>query len=200
MASRSQVRQLTPAAETVLTTAGRLFYDRGINAVGVDTIAREAGVTKKTLYDQFGSKAALVVAYLERRDDHFRAWVTETIRAHDGDEKILAVFDALDTWMDAHSPKGCAFVHAHGELVGSPEHPAHEVIRAEKRWFQETFTTLVRSAGSASPQQTALQLVALLEGAKVVRSITGSPEAVTASRLAAATILRSSRGEDVPTE
>lgn len=47
---------MTPAARRVLDTAARLFYDRGIHAVGVDLIAAEAGVTKKTLYDRFGSR------------------------------------------------------------------------------------------------------------------------------------------------
>src|SRR5690625_6777832 len=68
MATVPQVPTLTPAARAILDAAGDLFYDRGINAVGVDTVAAAAGTTKKTLYDQFGSKAALAVAYLSERD------------------------------------------------------------------------------------------------------------------------------------
>ncbi len=66
---------LTPGARRALDAAGRLFYERGIHAVGVDLIAAEAGVTKKTLYDRFGSKEQIVVEYLADRDERWRAFL-----------------------------------------------------------------------------------------------------------------------------
>ena len=53
--------------ERILATADRLFYLEGIRAIGVDTIAAEIGITKRTLYNHFPSKDALIAAYLERR-------------------------------------------------------------------------------------------------------------------------------------
>ena len=53
--------------ERILATADRLFYLQGIRAVGVDTIAAEIGISKRTLYNHFPSKDALISAYLERR-------------------------------------------------------------------------------------------------------------------------------------
>ena len=53
--------------ERILETADRLFYLQGIRAVGVDTIAAEIGICKRTLYNHFPSKDALIAAYLERR-------------------------------------------------------------------------------------------------------------------------------------
>ena len=169
----------------MLDAASQLFYDRGINSVGVDTIASEAGVTKKTLYDQFGSKAALVAAYLTERDQRYRAWVEERIEAEVGANRVLAVFDALNSWMDEHSPTGCPFVHAHGELLASPEHPAHDVIRAEKAWERELFAELARDAGCREPVALAAQLTSLLEGATVLRSISEVHDAFDESRRAA---------------
>lgn len=64
--------RMTPGARRVLEAAERLFYEHGIHAVGVDTIAAEAGVTKKTLYDRFGSKEQIVVEYLAGRDERWR--------------------------------------------------------------------------------------------------------------------------------
>jgi AcrR family transcriptional regulator len=49
-----------------------MFYRKGIRAVGVDAISAEAGVTKKTLYEKYGSKDELVAAYLRARDDRWR--------------------------------------------------------------------------------------------------------------------------------
>ena len=189
MATVPQVPTLTPAARAILDAAGDLFYDRGINAVGVDTVAAAAGTTKKTLYDQFGSKAALAVAYLSERDLNYRAWVELSVGQHSGTERILAVFDALDSWMGANSPKGCPFVHAHSELLGSPEHPAHDVIRGHKVWAREMLADLAREEGAESPDPLAVQLTSLLEGAAVLRSISEIPDAVAASRRAAALLI-----------
>ena len=198
MHTSEQVRSLTPAARTILDTAGRLFYERGIAAVGVDAIAAEAGVTKKTMYDQFGSKAALVVAYLEERDQDFRRRIDDAIAARTGPERVLAVFDALEAWMDARSPQGCAFVHAHGELVGSPEHPAHEVVRAEKTWVRQRFEELLRAEGYEDPQAGATQLGVLIEGATVLRSISEVPDVIAQARRVAELII--ARCTQIPTQ
>ena len=53
--------------DRILETADRLFYLQGIRAIGVDTIAAEIGISKRTLYNHFPSKDALISAYLARR-------------------------------------------------------------------------------------------------------------------------------------
>ena len=50
-----------------MEAADRLFYQKGIRAVGVDTVAAEAGISKRSLYDTFPSKDALIAAYLRQR-------------------------------------------------------------------------------------------------------------------------------------
>lgn len=54
-------------AERILAAADRLFYTKGIRAIGVDTVAAEAGVSKRTLYNHYPSKDALITAYLTAR-------------------------------------------------------------------------------------------------------------------------------------
>src|SRR3954471_16517615 len=85
--------RLTPAGERILAAASTLFYERGIRAVGVDTIADAAEVTKKTLYDRFGSKDRLIAAYLERRNRVWHAFLDEQLterRPGTPEEVILA--------------------------------------------------------------------------------------------------------------
>ena len=53
--------------ERILQTTDRLFYEQGIRAVGVDTVAAEAGISKRTLYNYYPSKDELIKAYLARR-------------------------------------------------------------------------------------------------------------------------------------
>ena len=73
---------MTPVGERLAATASRLFYDHGIRAVGVELLAAEAGTTKKTLYDRFGSKDALVVLYLRRRAAAWQAAVLSDLAEH----------------------------------------------------------------------------------------------------------------------
>ena len=101
-----ELAPLTPGGRRVLDAASQLFYERGIHAVGVDTIAEAAGVTKKTLYDRFGSKEALVVAYLQHRDARWREHVAQQLALvpEPGIDRVLAIFDAAISWSDANSP------------------------------------------------------------------------------------------------
>lgn len=51
----------------ILACALRLFANRGYDAVGVQEIVEEAGITKPTLYHYFGSKRGLLEALLEEK-------------------------------------------------------------------------------------------------------------------------------------
>src|SRR4030081_3293653 len=95
-AKRTQVCVMTSSSEKptmkerILETADRLFYLQGIRAVGVDTIAAETGISKRTLYNHFPSKDALIAAYLSRRFNHPPS--SEGPPA----EQILGTFDLLE--------------------------------------------------------------------------------------------------------
>jgi len=53
--------------EQILRTASQLFIDRGFDAVSMDTIASEAGVSKQTVYSHFGCKEDLFAASIEAK-------------------------------------------------------------------------------------------------------------------------------------
>src|ERR1700761_3728474 len=52
------------ARQRILDTAAELFYRDGINATGVERLAAEASVSKRTLYQHFPSKTDVVEEYL----------------------------------------------------------------------------------------------------------------------------------------
>lgn len=54
-----------PKAQAILEAARRLFLAQGLQVASVDAIAREAGVSKATLYGYFASKEALFSAVAE---------------------------------------------------------------------------------------------------------------------------------------
>jgi AcrR family transcriptional regulator len=138
------------ARDRLLETSARLFYEAGITATGVDTIAREAGVSKPTLYAQYGSKSDLVAAVLTAR--HERR-VTELATA-DGP---LAVFAYLaEFYAREEGARGCAFLNAAAELVD--DDAARAAVVAEKAWLLERLTEL------SGDERLASQLLLLIDG------------------------------------
>src|SRR5256714_10758350 len=96
----------TPAspAERVLAAADKLFYSQGIRAVGVDAVAAEAGVSKRTLYNYYPSKDALIAAYLTgNRYQH----VSPSDRP--AREQLLGAFDRLERLIADGSFRGCPY-------------------------------------------------------------------------------------------
>lgn len=160
---------LTPGARRVLDAASELFYERGIHTVGVDTIAEAAGVTKKTLYDRFGSKEALVVAYLRARDARWREHLLATLDRvpSPGPDRVLAVFDAAASWSTANSPRGCSAINARAESSAGDGDAVLAEVTAEKAWQVELLVDLCREVGVREPEDTARALMLVYEGAIV---------------------------------
>ncbi|WP_432588820.1 helix-turn-helix domain-containing protein [Streptomyces sp. HD1123-B1] len=172
---------LTPAARRVLDSAAELFYGHGINAVGVDLIAKHAGVTKKTLYERFGSKEALISAYLRERDERWRSWLTAQVDAAPPQDRILATFDALAAWMRRENPRGCGFVNAAAELPDA-DHPARAVIADQKHWLRGYLRELCEEAGASEADDLADELLLLHEGATVLNGLSALADPVAVSR------------------
>src|SRR6478672_3826219 len=85
------------ARARILDTATRLFYARGLRAVGVDTIIAESGVAKATFYKHFPAKDDLIAAYLDGVD---AMWTAQLHAAADAAgrapaDKLVGLFDAL---------------------------------------------------------------------------------------------------------
>jgi len=171
--------------EALLDTAERLFYAHGIRAVGMDAIRAAAGLPLKRIYRLFPTKEDLVTAALARRDQRWRASLAAHVeRVADPRERVLSVFDWLGEWFAEPGFRGCAWVHAHGELGSSSEAVLAEV-RAHKQAFHDQLAGYVRAAGSDAVEPVFL----LAEGAIVTGGITGDPAAARHAREAAAALL-----------
>src|SRR5262252_3821604 len=94
MSAKSSVREM-PAAEAqkprvrdrIFRTACDLFYRHGIHAVGVDTIASEAGTNKMSFYRSFPSKDELVAEYLREQMREGWNWWDSIIAPHAGNPR-----------------------------------------------------------------------------------------------------------------
>src|SRR5271170_7069399 len=102
--------------ERLLEAASELFYAEGIQSVGINRVIDHAGVAKDSLYRTFGSKEALVCAYLDARHQETLARLRSTVAAsEDPVERLLAVFDAQAKLFRRPDFRGCAFAAAAAE-------------------------------------------------------------------------------------
>ncbi|NYF09967.1 AcrR family transcriptional regulator [Leifsonia sp. AK011] len=175
------------ARELVLDAADRLYYARGIQAVGMDELRSEAGVSLKRLYQLFASKEAIVEQVLRRRNN---AWTRGILELADQQPtprgKLLAIYDFLSGWFAEDDFRGCAFINSFGELGASAPGVA-EAARSHKSSFQQYVGALVRDAGA--PPSLAPQLVLLAEGAQTTAAILKQPDAATQARAAAEVLI-----------
>lgn len=165
------------ARDRLLDTASDLFYTRGITATGVDTVVAAAGVSKPTLYAQFGSKERLVAAVLERRHDRraasLRAWVEAA--SPEPRARLLAVFDWLGEFYRGDGARGCAFLNAAAEAPDVDD-PARLAAREHKRWTREYLAQLAGAAGLAGPERLGSQLLLLIDGASARMVVDGGAD------------------------
>jgi AcrR family transcriptional regulator len=174
--------------QRLLDAAGDLFYRQGITAVGVDLVSKAAGVSKRTLYQQFGSKDQLVA---ESLDAQGAAILHAYMPAEGGGaaprQQILAVFDALRGWTASDTYRGCPFVNTATELA-DPGHPARRVARDYKLRLRDYFAGQAEQGHADDPQRLADQLVIIFDGA-IVQAVMGTGRRADAALTAASALL-----------
>ncbi len=174
-----------PAHDRILDTAFRLFYARGIRAVGVDLIIAESGVAKATFYKHFPAKDELVLAYLDKVDGVWTAQLHTAAEAAGPDlaDQLVGLFDALGTACRREGYRGCAFINAAAEAV--PGTPIHERTVAHKRAVLDWVRDLAARAGAADPDALARSLTLLLDGGLADGALAADPATVVAAKQAA---------------
>lgn len=176
------------ARERLLEAAARLFYAQGIAATGIDSITAEAGVARKSLYNNFSSKDELMRAYIRARHDEWLGlYRARAAHATSPRERILAVFDAYLDHAEAgyaHGFRGCGLLNAAAELpTGSA---GREAVRQHKQEVEEILAGQLRELAHADPGALAEHLSFILEGAMCRAGLDGeSARLIRARRLAA---------------
>jgi AcrR family transcriptional regulator len=185
-----EVKRYSPSGERVLEVATEVFYQEGIRSTSMDSVVARSGVSKPTVYVQFGSKDELVAAVLRRRYEQRREALRQFLGEQAGppDERLLAVFDWLAPTHARKGFRGCPFTNAAVELPEA-DHPARAVISEYKRWLRGTFTGLARQAGRADADELGLALLMLVDGANARMVVDRDSTAIHAARKIAARLL-----------
>jgi AcrR family transcriptional regulator len=167
-APKSRVR------DRIMQTASDLFYRRGIRAVGVDTIASEAGTNKMSFYRSFASKDELVAEYLRAEEREAWRWWDETLAAHAGNPRmqVESLFDVLVKNTCADGSRGCALANAAVEIT-EPDHPARPVVEKYKGEMRRRFRQLAREMDAREPAALGDSLMLLWEGSYLTRLTLG---------------------------
>jgi AcrR family transcriptional regulator len=172
------------ARQRILDAAAELFYTEGINATGVERLAAESSVSKRTLYQHFPSKTAVVEEYLRS--------IEERVGNLAGDaglpprERLLAVFK---TPPPRGGPlRGCPFHNAAVEAAGAMP-GVQEIVRANKRNFVNVLVELAKQAGAADPQRLGSELGVLYEGAAALATSLDDSSSWAHARAAAETLI-----------
>jgi AcrR family transcriptional regulator len=174
----------TSARDRLLAAADELFYEEGVNTVGIDRVIERAGVAKASLYSSFGSKDELVRSYLQARYLARRERIEKRLSTLDSPrEKLLAIFDVLAEIMKTPGFRGCAFVRAGAETRS--EGGVRGVCDDSRAYTSALFLQLSRETGAKNPEGLAQQLVLLYDGALVSAQMDRNVGAAAAARDAA---------------
>ncbi|MEU0281623.1 TetR family transcriptional regulator [Streptomyces sp. NPDC006195] len=160
--------------ERVLAAAARLFATQGINATGMEQVAEEAPVSKRTLYAHFRTKNDLVIAHLQSLVTS-GATLESVLTREDipPRERILKLFDPApaptadadaDAEADTGPVRGCPFIDAAVEFP-DPDSAVHSYAREQKLRMVELIAALLAELGCREPVALAEQLAILADGA-----------------------------------
>jgi AcrR family transcriptional regulator len=142
-----------------------------------------------TLYRHFGSKDALVLAFLERREERWtKAWLHDEIqrRADSPADQLLAIFDVFDEWFQRDDFEGCSFVNVLLEMSDGELHRASAEYLANIRAIVRELAT---GAGAKDPDGVAHKVHILMKGS-IVAAGEGDRQAARRAQEVAALVLR----------
>ncbi|MFJ3347774.1 TetR/AcrR family transcriptional regulator [Enterobacter bugandensis] len=150
--------------DKILLTAHDLFYSNGFRATGVDTLIKEAMVTKVTFYRHFPSKSLLILAYLHYRHEIWINWFETTLRRHldEGEIPSDAISATLYEWFISPEFHGCAFINASAEAKSED---IESEIKAICRGHKIETKNMIASLTKIADERVVNEIMLLIDGA-----------------------------------
>ncbi|RZJ08137.1 MAG: TetR/AcrR family transcriptional regulator [Acidovorax sp.] len=192
--SAADVEPSQDVRSRILDTASRLFYARGVRAVGVDLVVLEAAVAKTSLYRYFPTKDDLIVAFLEREDvDFWQTWdgVAEAFAADPAGE-LHAHMGWIGERLARSNYRGCPQINVAAEFA-EQDHPARQVAQRHMLALRRRLHGIAERLPVAEPAALAAQLAVLVNGAFVSASVLSADEATGVLQSAVKALLAGAR-------
>ena len=196
---------MTSTKNKIVDAAIATFIRYGARKTAMTDIADAAGVSRQTLYDQFGSKDDLVEAAISRNTDLVLARISE--RLEDGDnlanqldvylsETVVRTFEKLQTSEDVedlisgHSDAGRAAINKshkrHNKVVIDLLAPYDNQIESTGQSSEQLAAFLVRNAMSLKHCEDKRELKSMLDSLKTSILLAAAPDLVQTKQRAAA--------------
>lgn len=188
--------EFSHARQQILETASELFYQKGIQHVGINEVIAASGVAKRTLYRWFPSKDLLIEAVMTYRAAHWIRWFETAVseRGNTPKERLLATFDVLRDWYASPNFRGCPFINAVLEIADA-SHKAHHVSINLRESIRQIIGRLAAEAGVKNPDFFSQQYLLLIGGASLMATIEQSPEGATFAQTALSVLIDANVGD-----
>ena len=158
-------------------------------------MSKAAGISKRTLYERFGSKDGLIAAALEVMDvpvfERFTQAAERAAATPRG--QLEQLFTELESAIRSPEFRGCPFANAASELA-DPSHPALEVVRQHSDRLRRWLLSRARAAGAADPALLSRQLMLVFAGAQSQALVQGSSRPARDARELARTLIDAAVG------
>lgn len=165
--------------DRILDATIHLFNEQGIRATGINSILKEAGVSKMSLYKYYASKNDLIVAYLLRQEILFMSRY-ENIAAKMicPKEKLLAMLDVYNDLIQSGEFRGSPFLNAISEFPIKDD-PVHQAALGIIHNFREHILNLANQCGVSQPKTLASQIAMLMHGSILFAQTNCNPDYIT---------------------
>ena len=179
--------------QRILETASKLFYQKGIQKVGINEIIATSGVAKRTLYRHFASKDELIEEVMKHRAKEWLRWFETAVHNRGGTakEKLLVTFDVLREWYASPDFRGCPFINAVLEIADA-SHPAHDISVGVRESIRMQIEQLAEQAGVKDASSFSKQYLLLIGGASLMATIEGFSGGANYAQQALTTLIDSS--------
>ncbi|MBV8539733.1 MAG: hypothetical protein JO268_04110, partial [Pseudonocardiales bacterium] len=144
----------------------------------------------------FGSKDALITAYLDQQHETDRA-AYERAMAHVEDpvERALLFFDLAEASSRRSHYRGCPFLNAATEFPDR-RHPVSAVVLKRREWLLDRLITALRDAGADDPRTVAQRIQLLYDGGLAGSKVNRSSEPIRLAKHMAEELIARSRSCD----
>ena len=191
------IRPMTSTKNKIVDAAIATFIRYGARKTSMTDIADAAGVSRQTLYDQFGSKDELVEAAISRNTDLVLARITERLEYGDNladqldvylSEAVVRTFERLQTSEDledliiGHNDAGRAAIKKshkrHNRVVIDLLTPYDNQVESTGQSTKQLAAFLVRSAMSLKHCENRCELNGMLDSLKTSILLAAAPDLI----------------------
>jgi len=154
-----------------LLEAGRRFgLKRGLYSLSLDCLAKETGISKRTIYKHYGTRDAFLEALIQYDGIAWREWVLDAVREQSDAplKRVYIFFETLVAWSRLPEFHGCLFAQVISSPAAFPDDVCH-AAREQLDSVRQYIVTQLRKARVAVPDTRAdallMPTVVLLSGA-----------------------------------